>query len=171
MELETQDSALPQPQNAESGQSLVEFAVSIVFIFFLLAGIIDLGRAFLIYMSLRDAAQEGAIYGSFCPHDLNGILARVRDASPGTVADLNAASFANDTSIRVDCFYLLPGGQTACTSAAGSITEGNRIRVSVVYKNFNITMPFIGAVAGQGFPIQAAMVTSVLSTGCPISPP
>ena len=57
----------------ENGQSLTEFAVSITFIILILSGIVDLGRAYFTYISLRDAAQEGAIYGSINPLDCNKI--------------------------------------------------------------------------------------------------
>ena len=51
----------------EQGQSLVELALSLTLLLLLLGGAIDLGRMFFTYIALRDAAQEGAIYGSYCP--------------------------------------------------------------------------------------------------------
>ena len=47
--------------NTERGQSLTEFAISLVFLLTLLAGIVDLGRMFFAYIIIRDAAQEGAV--------------------------------------------------------------------------------------------------------------
>jgi Flp pilus assembly protein TadG len=46
--------------NPEKGQSLTEFAVSVVILLILLAGTVDAGRAFFTFMSLRDG-QEGAL--------------------------------------------------------------------------------------------------------------
>ncbi len=56
-------------QNTEQGQSLVEFAISLVIILLLLAGVVDLGRAFFAYIIVRDAAQEGAVYGAIHAND------------------------------------------------------------------------------------------------------
>ncbi len=38
-----------------------------VILLFLVGGIVDLGRGFFTYMALRDAVQEGALYGSINP--------------------------------------------------------------------------------------------------------
>ena len=48
----------------ENGQSLVEFGVSVVILLILSAGVVDAGRAFFVYMAMRDAVQEGALFGS-----------------------------------------------------------------------------------------------------------
>lgn len=66
---------------SERGQSLVEFAISLVIILFLLAGAVEFGIALFQYIQLRDAAQEGALYGSICPKDEAKIIERVRNAS------------------------------------------------------------------------------------------
>ena len=63
----------------QRGQALVEFALGITFLLILLVGVIDLGRAFFIYISMMDAAQEGAAYGSISPLDVSGIRQRVRE--------------------------------------------------------------------------------------------
>lgn len=46
------------------GQALVEFALMATLLFFLLAAAIDIGLAFFAVQGLRNAAQEGAQYGS-----------------------------------------------------------------------------------------------------------
>ena len=61
-----------QNHQNERGQSMVELALTITFLMILLAGTIDLGRAFFTWQALRDAAQEGASYGSFKPADVGG---------------------------------------------------------------------------------------------------
>jgi Flp pilus assembly protein TadG len=69
---------------SERGQSLVELAISLVIILFLLAGAVEFGIALFQFIQLRDAAQEGALYGSICPHDPDvndKIKQRVRAAS------------------------------------------------------------------------------------------
>jgi len=51
----------------ERGQSLVELALSITILLTILAGIVDIGSAFFIWIEMRDSAQEGAVYASINP--------------------------------------------------------------------------------------------------------
>jgi Flp pilus assembly protein TadG len=135
----------------ERGQSMTELALILVFILLLLAGVVDLGRAFFTYMALREAAQEGALYGSTNPTDDANIETRARNAS-NLLQDLSSDPNA-DTSVTVT----ITGG--ACT--------GNAITVTVSYDNFPITMPFIGSFVGsQTIPISASITDTILSPSC-----
>jgi hypothetical protein len=132
------------------GQSLVEFGVSAVFILLLVAGIADFGRAFFAYMAIRDAAQEGAAYGSVFPNDTSGMISRVRENSQHPVP-LSDTSLVNVT-----------------VNYTGGICEGggNAVRVTVVYQ-FTITAPFIGAIVGsQNFPISTTVSDTILRPPC-----
>ena len=53
---------------------MIELALSFVVLLLLLMGVVDLGRAYFAFMSMRDAAQEGAAYGSIYPINLAGGL-------------------------------------------------------------------------------------------------
>ncbi|NIN68293.1 MAG: pilus assembly protein, partial [Anaerolineae bacterium] len=77
----------------ERGQSLVEFSISMMVVLMLLSGVLDIGRAFYGYLALRDAAQEGASYGSIAPLDSAGIRTRVRELSSNPI---DLGSFADD---------------------------------------------------------------------------
>jgi Flp pilus assembly protein TadG len=66
---------------SERGQSLVELAISITILIFLLAGAVEFGMAFFQFVQLRDAAQEGALYGSMNPDQVSTIETRIRGAS------------------------------------------------------------------------------------------
>jgi hypothetical protein len=57
-----------QLERAESGQSLVEMALSMVILVLLLSGLIDLGRLYFTYIALEDAVGEAALYLSIHPH-------------------------------------------------------------------------------------------------------
>src|SRR6266496_1750168 len=71
---------------SESGQSLVELAISLVVLLYLLSGAVELGITFFQYVQLRDAAQEGALYGSTQQtRDLTAIETRVRSASSSPI--------------------------------------------------------------------------------------
>lgn len=53
--------------SSERGASLVEMALVMPLLLLLIVGVIDLGRALWTDLALKDAAQEGALYGSFAP--------------------------------------------------------------------------------------------------------
>lgn len=145
----------------ECGQSLIEFAFGAVLLLILLVGIVDLSRAFFTYIALRDAAQEGAVYGSICPRSVTAIEARLRSSS-NTPLDLQ-----NDPNIVVECHYITAGGETPC---GGSVPmPGNGIRVRVIYRNFPITMPFLGTLIGtQTITLRAEVMDTILrNSACP----
>ena len=133
----------------EKGQSLVEFAFGLVILMILISGIVDLGRAFFTYMALNDAAQEGAIYGSLNPEDTSGIIQRVRETSqqPVNLMDSNIVDVNLDT----------PDG----------VCEGNVIEVTVIYKDFPVTMPFMGSFIGkQSFDMSATAKDMIVRSSC-----
>ena len=95
---------------SERGQSLVELGVSLLILLYLLSGAAEFGVLFFQFVQLRDAAQEGALYGSMNPYiDSNsdgtfdvgepvnqaGIELRVRAASssPINFSRSDSASF------------------------------------------------------------------------------
>jgi Flp pilus assembly protein TadG len=136
--------------NSERGQSLVELAISIVILVYLLSGAVEFGLAFFQYVQLRDAAQEGALYGSMNPADSYNIDLRVRNASTSPVNLL-------DTS-KVTVTQTIIGPQ-AC--------EGNGIRVEVWYDH-QIFMPFIPQFIGSSvIPLKATVTDTILSPVCP----
>ncbi len=138
-------------QAAERGQSLVEFAFMLVILLVLLSGIVDAGRALFTYLAMRDAAQEGALYGSTAPTDSAGIIDRVCHSS-NMLADL-----CNDTTN----FHVVP-------SLIGAACIGNGIQVEVRHDAFPLTMPFIGVfIGGQSVPIRATVIDTILTPKCP----
>ncbi|MBN1537339.1 MAG: pilus assembly protein [Anaerolineales bacterium] len=133
----------------ENGQSMVEFAFSAVFILILLVGVVDLGRAFFAYMTIRDAVQEGALYGSTYPNDFEGVKNRVR----GT------AKFPVDLSDTVNVAVPDP-------EIIGSACAGHSIKVQTTY-TFTLTTPFLGTIIGtQNVPIKASITDTILRPPC-----
>src|SRR5512138_1203999 len=89
------------PRSAK-GQSLVEMAISLVILLWLLSGAAEFAIALFQYVQLRDAAQEGALFGSIKPTDLEGIEARARSSSAAPI-DLDPAAVPRATvTIYVD---------------------------------------------------------------------
>jgi hypothetical protein len=72
---------LSKTSRSEKGQSLVELTISLVIIIMLLIGVVDFGLAFFSWVAIRDASQEGAIYGAICPGYPAMIEGRVRSTS------------------------------------------------------------------------------------------
>jgi hypothetical protein len=129
---------------SERGQSMVELALTITLLMVLLAGTIDLGRAFFTWLALRDAAQEGASYGSIYPNRLDMIRARVYD---------NLEQVVNNptTDVDVNIGYI----DHPCL--------GNTIIIRVDYPDFPLTMPFLGTIVGsQTLSIHATINDSIL---------
>ncbi len=135
---------------SEHGQSIVELAISLVFIVMLLVGVVDFGRAFFTYIMLRDAAQEGASYGAIYPDDVGGIESRVWASlhSP-----LNLSNDAEHINVEVNL--------------QGSACNGNGIQVNVVYDEFPITIPFYAVIGGaQHIPMRASVTDTILRPPC-----
>ena len=109
------------------GQSLVEMALFLMIILYIVAAAVDFGIGYFCFVAIRDAAQEGAIYGSIHPADTAQIIQRVQHSSSATPVDLTTTSVSVDT----------PSGTTA----------GNPISVTVVY-NYPILLPFISIIIG-----------------------
>ena len=128
----------------ERGQSLIELAVSLPVMILILLGTIDFGMAIFSYSILRDAAQEGALYGSFNPGNKVEIENRARNISPrgDETVFSSPVNLRNTTLVKVE------------VKALGAFCQGttkgvaNSLKVSVTY-NYPIIMPFAGEVIGS----------------------
>lgn len=137
---------------SERGQSLVELSISLVVLLYLLSGAVEFGILFFQYVQLRDAVQEGALYGSLNPGNATGITARVRGASTSPL-DLNTI-----TPIITAWNTATPPVQKALASAC----PGDGIRVEVVFTH-QIFMPFMPALLGRStIPLTATVTDTVL---------
>lgn len=132
----------------KAGQGMVEFALTLTVLLIMLAGVLDIGRALFTYIELRDAAIEGATYGTIAAWDSESaasitakIEQRIRDAGVGMV---NLADPAK-TSVVIS-----PTGSGWCSGSP----KGVRVVVSTT---FNLSTPLLGTVLGsQSFPLAAA---------------
>lgn len=153
----TRPAAHPRPGGeAENGQALVEMALMAVILMILLSFLLDIGRAYYSYQALKDAAGEGAYYGSVHPtwtdappcEDKDTISYRVRHAAPsGGLVDLTAAS------VNV---------------SAPAVSAGNFITVTAT-TNFQLIAPFTGMLIGtQTLQLKAVSSARILApaTAC-----
>jgi Flp pilus assembly protein TadG len=143
-------SPFPAPASARRGargQSLTEMAIGLTVVLILLAGLIDLGRLYFMYLALKDAAAEGAAYGSLAPSDTAGIGARVRGESPDGLIDWTDA--------------------VVTATVIGQACRGGGIRVDVEV-DYRLITPFLGSIVGsQVLPLKASVVDTILSPACP----
>ncbi len=138
----------------EKGQSLVEFAISLTMLLILLAGVVYFGIGLFYYVAMRDAAQEGALFGSMNPTDAGGIQTRVADAAgPGFIRDLYDA-----------------GQLSVAVTYSGAPCEGNGITVMLTHDYSLRWLPigaFIEPFIGRDFiRLRAAVTDTILTPPC-----
>ena len=159
----------------ERGQSLAELSITMTLVLILLAGVADAGRAFFTYITLRDAAQEGALYGSFAfsdtlPGSPNTLV------SPGTVCTRITTRLSENSDHPVDISAEATASVQIAQASNPSVwidctadiaiqpCAGDHLRVSVTYEDFTLSMPFLGtAVGSQMVDITAAVEDSILA--------
>jgi len=148
-----------QSKTKEAGQSMVELALTITILMVLLAGTIDLGRAFFTWLAMRDAAQEGASYASVYPSsNLTCSPASTQQICMRVWANLRQV--VNDPDAIVNVTATFDGDHCSGGGNPGVIT------VLVDYTNFKLTMPFLGIFIGNTIPIRATINDTVIAPLC-----
>lgn len=137
----------------ERGQSLVELSVSLVLLLFLLSGAVEFGMAFFQLVQLKDAAQEGALYGSMNPRNTAEIENRIRGSSNSPIL----LSDSSKVSIIISAADKLGNPKDVLQAC-----EGDTITVQIVF-NHHIFMPFIPKLIGrQSIPLRGKVTDTVL---------
>jgi Flp pilus assembly protein TadG len=140
----------------QRGRSLVELGISMMVILWLLAGVVDFGIGFFSYVSIRDAAQEGALYGSIVYDPIHPeytvddfeamIIDRVQNSSS---APVNLKS----ESVQVEVIPPSPW------------CAGYPLTVAVAYE-YPITMPLTGIITGPTITLRSSATSTLLLPGC-----
>ena len=142
----------------EKGQSFVELSMLVIVLIVILAGVADFGRAYMIFLEMRDAAQEGLAYGSFTPTDFTGIEARIRETMSDPF-DLSAPGV-------VTIVPSLSNPANPCSGFDPATMEPNEIQVTLLYQ-MPIAMPFLGAIINtQELPLEATVTNTILTPVC-----
>ena len=125
----------PNKKSARSaGQSLVETALLLPMLMIVLLGVVDLGRLYYSYITVFNSSREGARWGAARADDAAGIVAHARAEAAGSAVN------PSDLIISSVCI--------------GGCTQGNSIKVTVQYNNFQlITTSILG---GGTIPMQAS---------------
>jgi len=129
---------------AEKGQSLLEFALIVPILLIILAGVLDLGRLYYAYVSVTDAAAEGASYAAIHPqaHARAEVLQRAQEASGALVR-------IDPTMVQVDC---------------PAVAAGAPVTVTVSY-SFTLATPLLNVIVPSGELRLRAVATESILTG------
>lgn len=160
-------------KDSERGQSLIELAVSFTLIMFILSGAVDIGRAYFAVISMRDAVQEGVIFGSANPDDITAIEDRVKFSSTGPLdfttfpsSDIIVTWNINGTSYTEGTIGSLAGGPCAGFYVTGGSTHSNWVDVRLEYQ-FPFATPVISALFPTGLRLAVHDQHTILAPECP----
>ncbi len=153
------------PNAVEKGQGLLELALVILILILVVSGIVDLGRVLFYYQAMRDAAQEGAAYGSAFPvlidddtdpptmtSNCGQIYQRIEDNLPDD--NINIAVFIENVDCKADTFDL----RTACAP--------NNLKIEIRKPDFPIIMPVSSFFVGSTVALDASITATIIQPYC-----
>lgn len=144
-------------RNTEQAQSLVELAISLPVVLLLMLGTLDFGMATYSYLVIRDAAQEGALYGAINPDNNLEIENRARYISPidSEALTFSPVELSNKDLVKVTI-------KTSGDNCQG-ITDGkvNSITVNVTY-DYTLIIPLAEIIVGSNTISLDATATNVI---------
>jgi Flp pilus assembly protein TadG len=128
----------------------VEMAFVSMFLLVLLLGIVDVGRAIVANISVRDAVQDGASYGAY-----------TRDATAASIdARVRAAVSSPDLSTSATTVVVY------CEPDPRDLLNGSRIRIDVTHDVDMIT-PIVGPFLGGEITLSPSSEADRFFDNCP----
>lgn len=147
---------------AGRGQSVVEFALIIPVMLLLLAGAIDLGRAFYAYVAVENAAKEGALYGARHPMCGTESASCPKPRNVPWIVENEAANLKDGSGNS------LLTTEVSCKTPAGGLiqpmndcTNGN-IYVVRVTSSFRLITPILGDLTSSNLTLGATSEATVV---------
>ena len=133
--------AVKRRARTQQGQSLVEFAISMMFFLIFLLGLLDLGRLYFIYVALEDSAGEAAVFLSLYPECL--------DASSGSLCgDPNNATYRAQNAASGYFQFFDWGDNTQLNVYRPPVyATGTTVRVEIIH-TFDLLFPVIPDIVG-----------------------
>ena len=116
----------------EKGQSLVELAIFLTILLWLVSGIFDVGRAFFMQFALQDAAEEGIIYGIAYPNECDLIKTRVWNSLEEN-SSISSDRLGNPVNVTIEDAVCVP---------TLDLNYGDKMVIEVSAP-FTLTMPFL----------------------------
>jgi PKD domain/TadE-like protein len=139
------------------GQSVVEFALVLPIILVLIAGAIDVGRLFFGYVTIENAAKEGAFYGATNP---TCDISKAGCVDPQNVTWRLGQDLSGLTGTSSSFRCLSPSGTVKTTSTCA---EGDTYEVSVSYP-FGLITPIASSIVGNSLTLRATESSIVLNS-------
>ncbi len=112
---------------SERGQSLTELALLLPMLLLLVLGTLDLARIYEVYVSIQNAAREGARYASAKPTDSAGVTAAVNRELTNTGISLTGAP-------TVSCQVYPDGTSEACDADGIKDSDYVTVQISTRYR-------------------------------------
>jgi Flp pilus assembly protein TadG len=170
--------SVPRPahkgESRQRGQALVEFALVLVPLLFIFFGIIQFGLVFNAYVTVANAAREGAREASVYVYDF-GLSQAQNDtarAARASTAVTNSMGFLSTSSPNFSVasdVVVNYGGASGCPATSASATdptrEGQNVCVGVTY-HLDLFFPLLEGVLpsdGSGRVPLAGQVTMVIN--------
>lgn len=119
-----------------------------IFLLILVTGIIDIGRAIFTNISIQEAAQEGAFYGSF------------EEAATASQIRQRAVDSTSSPSLDIDKITV------KCATASKSIKNGARVSVTVDHR-LDLITPFVGQWLGGVLDLSKTAEAERFFDSCP----
>ena len=141
------------------GQALVEFALVLPVLLLVVGGALDLGRLFFAYVSVENAAKEGAFFGATNPY-CDASKAGCADPSNVTWHATNELSGLTGATVTVTC-----NGAAVTLSC----TPGSTYAVRVSYP-FSLITPILTPILGNHLTLATTETSIVLNTAAGPSP-
>jgi Flp pilus assembly protein TadG len=129
--------AARQPQAAEGGQSLVEFALMLPLMCLLLLGVVEIGRAAFYSIRVGNAATAGVEYGSQNPStasDTTGMTTAAKNDANLSSMTANATwGCTCDTGAGTSCTKPAPPPSSCGNACAGQVVECVQVTTTVTF--------------------------------------
>ena len=123
----------------ERGQAIVELTLGMGVLLLIMMGLLDLGRAYYIYIALEDSAGEAAVYLSIDPLCVDSTYGTNNECD-----DPNNAQFRAFNAAGGDLDWT---GATFSTSVPANFGTGSTVSVTIEY-SFDLITPIITSIAG-----------------------
>ena len=150
------------------GQALVEFALVLPVLLVLLLLAVDFGRLFTTYVSVNNAAREGAFYAAEHAKDTSFDQTDFTNAArAAALREVNVQGQGGEGSLSFNgptCHVAgAPASVLNCdVAAASSSAVGNQVSFEVI-RPFSLLTPFVGELFGGSLDLKATATAPVLS--------
>jgi Flp pilus assembly protein TadG len=132
--------SLEHSSEREEGSAILELALVLPLLLLLLAGAVDLGRAYFAAIEVQSAAQAGALYGSQYPTDTAGMV----NAAMQNAQDITSILQTPSATYGCECY---DGTPIACGDTSDSCPNtGNLVYYVTVTTaaNYKPLLPWPG---------------------------